>query len=343
MESEDLNGGSEQPPSRGVPNHLVDHNEIMPANTPCLVLPVTEAMETSPEDAIYTCQTEPFLPACVVKILELVEIGKDVTDTQCQEVKCLIAEYTDCFALSLSEVNLVPGVVHKLDIPESATFRMKIPQCSFNPDQRTFMAAKVQEMLKGGIIRPMHPGEVCCVAPSVLAQKAHENTGLSLDELKHKVNDECINYGLPAAFDLPPHPPPSNDYSAPIPPKKWHLCQDFGEINKGTTIALVPQGDIHAKQLCLSGHRYLHVFNFAAWFYGIAIHPDSQPYITFYVEGLGYFAYERMLFGITGGPLEFGHMVAKRLHDLITDGTYENFVDDGGSAADLFEEGMAKL
>ena len=31
------------------------------------------------------------------------------------------------------------------------------------------------------------------------------------------------------------------------------------------------------------------------------------------------------------------------MHDLIADGTCENFVDDGGSAADLFSEGMAKL
>ena len=85
------------------------------------------------------------------------------------------------------------------------------------------------------------------------------------------------------------------------------------------------------------------MFDFAAGFYGIAIHPDSQPYITFYLEGHGYFGYERMPFGITGGPSEFGHTVAQRMHDLITDGTCENFVDDGGSAADSFEEGMAKL
>ena len=126
-------------------------------------------------------------------------------------------------------------------------------------------------------------------------------------------------------------------------PKKWHLCQDFGEINKVTPIAPVPQGDIHAKQLWLSGHRYVHIFDFAVGFYGIAIHPDSQPYITFYLEGRGHFAYERMPFGITGGPSEFGHTVGQRLHDLIADGTCKNFVDDGGSAADSFDEGMAKL
>src|ERR1700678_204095 len=83
---------------------------------------------------------------------------------------------------------------------------------------------------------------------------------------------------------------------------------DFGGINRVTEVASVPQGDIRAKQLRLSGHRYVHVFDFAAGIYGIAVHPDSQPYITFFVEGRGYFAYVRMPFGVTGGPSEFGHV-----------------------------------
>ena len=70
-----------------------------------------------------------------MKILELVQIGDDVSEVQRDKVKQLIAEFADCFALSLSEVNLIPGAVHKLDIPEGSTFRMKIPQRSFNPDQ----------------------------------------------------------------------------------------------------------------------------------------------------------------------------------------------------------------
>ena len=343
VEREDLSGGSEQPPSRGVQVHLTGHQESIPADTPCLVLPVTNAVDTPSEDTVFTRHTDPFQPARIAKIVDLVQIGEDITAAQREEVRQLISEFADCFALSLSEVNLIPGAIHKLNIPEDATFRTKIPQRSFNPDQRAFMEAKVDEMLEAGIIRPIHPGDVKCVAPSVLAQKVHENTGLSLDELKHKVNDECIKHELPAAFDLPPRPAPAENTTTFTSPKKWRLCQDFGEINKVTPIAPVPQGDIRAKQLRLSGHRYVHIFDFAAGFYGIAIHPDSQPYITFYLEGRGHFAYERMPFGVTGGPAEFGHAVGQRMHDLIADGTCKNFVDDGGSAADSFEEGMAKL
>ena len=121
------------------------------------------------------------------------------------------------------------------------------------------------------------------------------------------------------------------------------MCQDFGGINKVTEIAPVPQGNIRAKQLRLSGHRYIHVFDFAAGFYGIAVHPDSQPYITFFVEGRGYFTYQRMPFGVTGGPSEFGQVTGERFHDLITKALLELFVDDGGMASNLFNEGIEKL
>ena len=133
IEQDDHSGGSEKPPSRGVPTCLIDPNETTSANTPCLVLPVADATETPPEDAIYTCQMEPFLPACVTKILELVQIGEDITNAQCQEVEHLIAEYADCFVLLLSEVNVVPGAVHKLNTPENSMFRTKYHSAPLTP------------------------------------------------------------------------------------------------------------------------------------------------------------------------------------------------------------------
>ena len=50
-----------------------------------------------------------------------------------------------------------------------------------------------------------------------------------------------------------------------------------------------------------------------------------------------------MPFGVTGGPSEFGHVAATRMHNLITDDICELFVNDGGSAANTFEEGVQKL
>ena len=202
-------------------------------------------------------------------------------------------------------------------------------------------------MLDAGVIRPIHPRDVRFVAQTVLAQKTHEGQGQPLDELKHRVNDQCTQNGFPCKFDMPPRPNPSStekeNKNNEKKPTKWRMCQDFNGINKVTEIAPFPQGDLRAKQLRLSGHRYIHVFDFAAGFYGIAVHPESQPYITFYMEGRGYFAYQRMPFGVTGGPSEFGHTTAERFHDLIARTIMELFVDDGGMSADSFEEGMEKL
>jgi hypothetical protein len=61
------------------------------------------------------------------------------------------------------------------------------------------------------------------------------------------------------------------------------------------------------------------------------------------VEGRGYFWYAKMPFGLTGAPSTFAHMTATPMHDLLTNEVMELFVDDGGMAADSFEEMMTKL
>ena len=59
------------------------------------------------------------------------------------------------------------------------------------------MNAKVGEMLEAGIIRPIHPSGVHFVAQTVLAQKTHEGQGLRIEVLKHRVNEQCLEHGLP--------------------------------------------------------------------------------------------------------------------------------------------------
>jgi hypothetical protein len=143
-------------------------------------------------------------------------------------------------------------------------------------------------------------------------------------------------------FDLPPRTIPISDDSTPEEPK-WRICQNFSQINKITKIAPMPQGDIRSKQQRLSGHRWVSGFDFAAGFYAVLVDEDSRPYTAFYVEGRGYFRYKRMPFGLTGAPSTFGNMTAKNMYDLLAAEIMELFVDDGGAAADTFEEMMDKL
>ena len=344
-----IEGGSSEmkPPLREVSdnspcNPIDTHTDV---STYPVYVTSDEVPEPDPE-SILTRKNDPQKPERVRKIIQEVTIGPDVTEDQKRIIHALLDKYADCFALSIKEVNAIPGAVHKLNIPEGVTFRTKIPPRSYNPDQRAFVEDKVNEMLEAGIIRPIHPSEVKFVAQTVLAQKTHEGQGLCIEELKHIVNEQCAKHGIPGEFNIPPLPEPDPDTRASnkqTTPIKWRMCQDFGGINRVTEVAPVPQGDIHTKQLRLSGHRYVHVFDFAAGFYGIAVHPDSQPYITFFVEGRGYFAYQRMPFGVTGGPSEFGHVTGERFHDLIAQAILELFVDDGGMASDSFSEGINKL
>lgn len=209
--------------------------------------------------------------------------------------------------------------------------------------QRAYLNEKIDEMIQADIIEACHPSDVKCVSPTTLAQKTHENKGLPLDELKHRINDQCIAAGLESANDLPPCPPSSSYNTNPSAKPKWRICQNYGEVNKVTEIAPMPQGDIRAKQHALSGHRWVSTFDFAAGFYAVAVAEESRPYTAFYVEGRGYFWYKRMPFGLTGAPSCFNHLTATHLHDLLNNDILQLFVDDGGTADDHFQGMMNKL
>ena len=192
-------------------------------------------------------------------------------------------------------------------------------------------------MSTAGIIRPIAHQDVKCCGATTLAKKAHEGGGSTLNTLKHRVNDECISAGFPSAFeDLPPVEEAEKEPAPPLTQNNWGVCQDFTELNQVTKVPPMPQGDIQRKMQNLSGHRWITVFDFANGFYACEIKPEDQPYICFYVEERGYFAYLRMPFGLTGAPSTFRGMTAKALGDL-TEILFEFFVDDGGMAGDNFE------
>ena len=154
------------PPREVLDNITCEPAEPYTDKTTCPVyVMANEAPKISLDpESVFTQENDPYKPERVRRIIEEVLIGLDITQDQHQGVMELIREYVDCFALSLKEVNAIPGAVHKLNIPEGATFRTKIPPRHYNPGQRAFVNTKVNEMLKASIIRPIHPSEVRFVA-----------------------------------------------------------------------------------------------------------------------------------------------------------------------------------
>jgi hypothetical protein len=59
-------------------------------------------------------------------------------------------------------------------------------------------------MLDAGIIAPIDHKDVKSCGATTLAKKAHDGGGLNIDELQHRVNDECIAAGIEGFKDFPP-------------------------------------------------------------------------------------------------------------------------------------------
>ena len=161
------------------------------------------------------------------------------------KVQDLISEFTDCFALSMSEVMPVNGAEHRLDIPRDKKFKTKIKQRPQSPPQKEFFNGVIDKMLAAGIIQPITHQDVKCCGATTLAKKIHEGDGLTLNILKHRINNQCIAIGFPPAFEeLPPINEVDRDSAPPIVQNKWQVCQDFAELNQVTKVPPMPQGDI---------------------------------------------------------------------------------------------------
>jgi hypothetical protein len=254
--------------------------------------------------SIFTRLTDPYNPKWVAAVLKAVTVGPDLADEQRKRVHSFIAEFADCFALSMKEVMPIPGAEHTMNIPAKTTFSTKIHQRPTTPAQKRWYNDVINEMLAAGIIEGMDPKDVKCVSPTTLAQKA-------ILELQHQINDQCVAAGLPPSFDLPERPPLMPEVDDPKNPS-WRVCHDYRELNAKTKVAPMPQGDIQRKQGLLSGHRWVLVFDFAKGFYASATSEEIRPYLCFFVEGRGYFTYCKMPMGLTGAPSTFSKATGVR-------------------------------
>jgi hypothetical protein len=140
--------GASVTPARGVPPELV----LLTENTTDTY---TNAAEQSdlydtntytmhPVESIFTRASDPFNPRRVERIVEAVTIGPDLTEAQRQEVRDLVAEYADVFALAVSEVFPVAGAVYAPKIPPEKTFSTKVQQRLLSRPQAEYLHEQVE-------------------------------------------------------------------------------------------------------------------------------------------------------------------------------------------------------
>ncbi|KAG1854359.1 hypothetical protein C8R48DRAFT_807979, partial [Suillus tomentosus] len=149
------------------------HSEICTDQNPSLETSTSVHVISNDEAAVFTRTTNPANPKRVAYIVKAVQYGEALTEEERKQVESLVAKYSDIFACSLAEVLPVPGAQHRLNIPENATFNLRVRQRALTPPQAQFLHGRIDEMLAAGIIEKAPAEKVKCCATTVLAQKAH--------------------------------------------------------------------------------------------------------------------------------------------------------------------------
>ena len=234
--------------------------QMVEDNTPSDKGTMQPEVDIGKDKSIFTRLTHLFKPEWVTEILRLVNIGLDLSNTEQAKVMKLILEFADCFALSVREVTLIPGAEHRINIPPDTVFLKKIPhQKPLTDNQCIYFNDTIDILIAADIIETICPEDIKCCSPITLAQKAHERPGLSLNEIQHRVSEECIVHGMTPAHNIDAKDPTSANSTPtkhnPAKPQTWRICQNYSALNRVTQVFPTPGGDIHTKQCKVSGHH----------------------------------------------------------------------------------------
>jgi RNase H-like domain found in reverse transcriptase/Reverse transcriptase (RNA-dependent DNA polymerase)/Integrase zinc binding domain len=290
--------------------------------------------------------TNPFDTKRVDEILEQLQLGPDLTNDQKEEIR----EYTDAFALSLSEVKVVDWHKHHLAIDPSAKLPTKVGQRPITEAPKDWFFSILDDMEEAHIIQKV-PGEfIKALSSTNLQPKDAGKIGATRTDILRKVNAECIKHNLPPFWEEVREPGESDEAMLEAvetregseTKTKWRVCHAFTALNKATQIPSFPQGDLKAKQEFAAGHRWASVIDFSNGYYAIPLSDKSVPYAAFYVKGRGYYVYLRMPFGLTGAPTTFCEMVAIALEDMIGR-ELVNWMDDICLPGDNFKVKLQNL
>jgi hypothetical protein len=168
-----IQGGEEEPPMREVTIDLETDCQSLSANKTPIVPPDKPASIhgiTTVDDNVYMRHTEPFKAERVKQIISEITVGPDIILEQHSQVEALISKFADCFTLAMTEVNTVPGAVHKLNIPSNAKFHTKLMQHSLNPAQKRYLHTKVDNMVAAGIHTNIPARHTCSSTSDVVEE-----------------------------------------------------------------------------------------------------------------------------------------------------------------------------
>ncbi|KAG2738036.1 hypothetical protein P692DRAFT_20645017, partial [Suillus brevipes Sb2] len=115
----------------------------------------------------------PFYQPRVDAIVEAVRFGSHLNQEQSLQVRELVKEFADVFALSIREVKPVNFIKFRLQIPQDAVFSKKVQQRPLTKPQREYLFPVLDDMRRAGITRFISSDEVKAVASTVLVQKTH--------------------------------------------------------------------------------------------------------------------------------------------------------------------------
>ena len=127
--------------------------------------------------------TDPFSEERINEILSKVEIGTDLMDEQRDKVTALITEFTDIFALSMSEVLVVDWHQHHLDVDPDTKLPKRMSQRPITENQKEWYYKMLDEIEASSVIQKV-PGEfIKCLSSTNLAPKEAGKTGTTRIEV----------------------------------------------------------------------------------------------------------------------------------------------------------------
>ncbi|KAG2360702.1 hypothetical protein BDR07DRAFT_1289085, partial [Suillus spraguei] len=119
-------GSTKLPPREEIPICVLTEDSNMPEDSLETLLNTIPIDFLENKAAIFTQLTDPMNPNRVAFMVKKVQYGSDITADECGQAEALVALSADVFVGSLSKVLLVPGAKHRLNIPEGATFNLRV-------------------------------------------------------------------------------------------------------------------------------------------------------------------------------------------------------------------------